>query len=106
MTPTSGGCGAPAGAAGFALRAEPSASVSTITMNIPTTTSCRDRDLTKLVTHACLPYVRPHAHGSLRLRARSRVPAHAWHIRAPRRPVSYTHLRAHETPEHLVCRLL
>ena len=21
-------------------------------------------------------------------------------------PVSYTHLRAHETPEHLVCRLL
>ena len=24
----------------------------------------------------------------------------------PRRPVSYTHLRAHETPEHLVCRLL
>eukprot|EP00658_Telonema_sp_P-2_P042775 TRINITY_DN30768_c0_g1_i1.p1 TRINITY_DN30768_c0_g1~~TRINITY_DN30768_c0_g1_i1.p1 ORF type:complete len:100 (+),score=9.61 TRINITY_DN30768_c0_g1_i1:90-389(+) len=25
---------------------------------------------------------------------------------APRNPVSYTHLRAHETPEHLVCRLL
>src|SRR5674536_247051 len=24
----------------------------------------------------------------------------------PDRPVSYTHLRAHETPEHLVCRLL
>src|SRR5665254_21620 len=24
----------------------------------------------------------------------------------PARPVSYTHLRAHETPEHLVCRLL
>ena len=24
----------------------------------------------------------------------------------PLRPVSYTHLRAHETPEHLVCRLL
>src|SRR5678816_3999229 len=23
-----------------------------------------------------------------------------------RTPVSYTHLRAHETPEHLVCRLL
>ena len=23
-----------------------------------------------------------------------------------RSPVSYTHLRAHETPEHLVCRLL
>eukprot|EP00658_Telonema_sp_P-2_P025260 TRINITY_DN20171_c0_g1_i5.p2 TRINITY_DN20171_c0_g1~~TRINITY_DN20171_c0_g1_i5.p2 ORF type:complete len:178 (-),score=46.00 TRINITY_DN20171_c0_g1_i5:5-538(-) len=23
-----------------------------------------------------------------------------------KRPVSYTHLRAHETPEHLVCRLL
>ena len=23
-----------------------------------------------------------------------------------RQPVSYTHLRAHETPEHLVCRLL
>ena len=27
-------------------------------------------------------------------------------VRAWRRPVSYTHLRAHETPEHLVCRLL
>src|SRR5678816_4492159 len=27
--------------------------------------------------------------------------------RSPRpTPVSYTHLRAHETPEHLVCRLL
>src|SRR5678815_4698566 len=27
--------------------------------------------------------------------------------RRPRlKPVSYTHLRAHETPEHLVCRLL
>src|SRR5678816_3572137 len=26
--------------------------------------------------------------------------------RAPCNPVSYTHLRAHETPEHLVCRLL
>src|SRR5674536_40408 len=25
---------------------------------------------------------------------------------AMKRPVSYTHLRAHETPEHLVCRLL
>src|SRR5674536_257214 len=24
----------------------------------------------------------------------------------PVKPVSYTHLRAHETPEHLVCRLL
>eukprot|EP00658_Telonema_sp_P-2_P004716 TRINITY_DN11750_c0_g1_i5.p1 TRINITY_DN11750_c0_g1~~TRINITY_DN11750_c0_g1_i5.p1 ORF type:complete len:109 (+),score=33.48 TRINITY_DN11750_c0_g1_i5:259-585(+) len=26
--------------------------------------------------------------------------------RAKNKPVSYTHLRAHETPEHLVCRLL
>eukprot|EP00658_Telonema_sp_P-2_P051195 TRINITY_DN39232_c0_g1_i1.p1 TRINITY_DN39232_c0_g1~~TRINITY_DN39232_c0_g1_i1.p1 ORF type:complete len:120 (-),score=36.95 TRINITY_DN39232_c0_g1_i1:36-395(-) len=26
--------------------------------------------------------------------------------RRPSHPVSYTHLRAHETPEHLVCRLL
>eukprot|EP00658_Telonema_sp_P-2_P055595 TRINITY_DN4418_c0_g1_i7.p1 TRINITY_DN4418_c0_g1~~TRINITY_DN4418_c0_g1_i7.p1 ORF type:complete len:942 (-),score=181.87 TRINITY_DN4418_c0_g1_i7:39-2864(-) len=26
--------------------------------------------------------------------------------RPPQAPVSYTHLRAHETPEHLVCRLL
>src|SRR5678815_5807440 len=26
-------------------------------------------------------------------------------ITATGRPVSYTHLRAHETPEHLVCRL-
>src|SRR5678816_3383417 len=28
-------------------------------------------------------------------------PARPWHV-----SVSYTHLRAHETPEHLVCRLL
>eukprot|EP00658_Telonema_sp_P-2_P070712 TRINITY_DN60126_c0_g1_i2.p2 TRINITY_DN60126_c0_g1~~TRINITY_DN60126_c0_g1_i2.p2 ORF type:complete len:104 (+),score=33.71 TRINITY_DN60126_c0_g1_i2:172-483(+) len=28
------------------------------------------------------------------------------HFMAPPLPVSYTHLRAHETPEHLVCRLL
>src|SRR5678815_1568443 len=28
------------------------------------------------------------------------------YARALREPVSYTHLRAHETPEHLVCRLL
>src|SRR5674536_393397 len=27
-------------------------------------------------------------------------------LRWARAPVSYTHLRAHETPEHLVCRLL
>eukprot|EP00658_Telonema_sp_P-2_P045615 TRINITY_DN33606_c0_g1_i3.p1 TRINITY_DN33606_c0_g1~~TRINITY_DN33606_c0_g1_i3.p1 ORF type:complete len:206 (-),score=40.78 TRINITY_DN33606_c0_g1_i3:24-641(-) len=27
-------------------------------------------------------------------------------LRARHEPVSYTHLRAHETPEHLVCRLL
>src|SRR5678816_430110 len=27
-------------------------------------------------------------------------------MRTPLTPVSYTHLRAHETPEHLVCRLL
>src|SRR5678815_5779800 len=27
-------------------------------------------------------------------------------LRWVRGPVSYTHLRAHETPEHLVCRLL
>src|SRR5674536_396033 len=27
-------------------------------------------------------------------------------VRAQPAPVSYTHLRAHETPEHLVCRLL
>src|SRR5678815_1864509 len=27
-------------------------------------------------------------------------------INTPITPVSYTHLRAHETPEHLVCRLL
>ena len=29
--------------------------------------------------------------------------ASPWSVLAP---VSYTHLRAHETPEHLVCRLL
>eukprot|EP00658_Telonema_sp_P-2_P010690 TRINITY_DN1403_c0_g1_i1.p1 TRINITY_DN1403_c0_g1~~TRINITY_DN1403_c0_g1_i1.p1 ORF type:complete len:135 (+),score=36.51 TRINITY_DN1403_c0_g1_i1:425-829(+) len=31
---------------------------------------------------------------------------HSNHNNNPRTPVSYTHLRAHETPEHLVCRLL
>eukprot|EP00658_Telonema_sp_P-2_P026503 TRINITY_DN20707_c0_g1_i3.p2 TRINITY_DN20707_c0_g1~~TRINITY_DN20707_c0_g1_i3.p2 ORF type:complete len:113 (-),score=33.58 TRINITY_DN20707_c0_g1_i3:67-405(-) len=30
----------------------------------------------------------------------------ALHTACERGPVSYTHLRAHETPEHLVCRLL
>src|SRR5678816_861590 len=48
-----------------------------------------------------------------------RPPAHRyWRYQTPspgayrasngdhRTPVSYTHLRAHETPEHLVCRLL
>src|SRR5678816_3424228 len=28
------------------------------------------------------------------------------YLRLTKIPVSYTHLRAHETPEHLVCRLL
>src|SRR5674536_390474 len=28
------------------------------------------------------------------------------HVADPMESVSYTHLRAHETPEHLVCRLL
>src|SRR5678816_3414120 len=28
------------------------------------------------------------------------------YLMKPIEPVSYTHLRAHETPEHLVCRLL
>eukprot|EP00658_Telonema_sp_P-2_P019277 TRINITY_DN17595_c0_g1_i1.p1 TRINITY_DN17595_c0_g1~~TRINITY_DN17595_c0_g1_i1.p1 ORF type:complete len:197 (-),score=20.42 TRINITY_DN17595_c0_g1_i1:115-705(-) len=31
---------------------------------------------------------------------------HSWWYRYTPLPVSYTHLRAHETPEHLVCRLL
>src|SRR5678815_1365199 len=35
--------------------------------------------------------------GSIRVDGRKIHPAY---------PVSYTHLRAHETPEHLVCRLL
>src|SRR5674536_381377 len=34
-----------------------------------------------------------------------RWPAGRWGTRTAR-AVSYTHLRAHETPEHLVCRLL
>ena len=29
-----------------------------------------------------------------------------WYYEEGLNPVSYTHLRAHETPEHLVCRLL
>src|SRR5665254_16816 len=52
---------------------------------------------------------------AVRLRARPHGPPRfQWPPRRPgqgRRtppgaPVSYTHLRAHETPEHLVCRLL
>src|SRR5665254_22013 len=35
-----------------------------------------------------------------------RAMADAAQIVDPDGPVSYTHLRAHETPEHLVCRLL
>src|SRR5678815_2625637 len=31
---------------------------------------------------------------------------HHLHPHSYTKPVSYTHLRAHETPEHLVCRLL
>src|SRR5678815_5849496 len=34
-----------------------------------------------------------------------RLEERGW-IRSEWGPVSYTHLRAHETPEHLVCRLL
>src|SRR5678816_3406818 len=33
------------------------------------------------------------------------VPAESAQWLSERIPVSYTHLRAHETPEHLVCRL-
>eukprot|EP00658_Telonema_sp_P-2_P046236 TRINITY_DN34350_c0_g1_i1.p1 TRINITY_DN34350_c0_g1~~TRINITY_DN34350_c0_g1_i1.p1 ORF type:complete len:124 (+),score=20.54 TRINITY_DN34350_c0_g1_i1:110-481(+) len=40
----------------------------------------------------------------------ARVGLHPWRSREYTHtspvPVSYTHLRAHETPEHLVCRLL
>eukprot|EP00658_Telonema_sp_P-2_P014734 TRINITY_DN1561_c0_g1_i12.p1 TRINITY_DN1561_c0_g1~~TRINITY_DN1561_c0_g1_i12.p1 ORF type:complete len:138 (+),score=30.74 TRINITY_DN1561_c0_g1_i12:537-950(+) len=34
------------------------------------------------------------------------ITTHEVRILRSRTPVSYTHLRAHETPEHLVCRLL
>src|SRR5678815_5858036 len=51
--------------------------------------------------------VRPQGH------PRGAVAAHRRHLADESRaryrrdaPVSYTHLRAHETPEHLVCRLL
>src|SRR5678815_4552674 len=39
-------------------------------------------------------------------RARGGWSSHAPTLSARVTPVSYTHLRAHETPEHLVCRLL
>src|SRR5674536_369551 len=42
-----------------------------------------------------------HTEGVEELLQRRAVPA-----RTGPQPVSYTHLRAHETPEHLVCRLL
>src|SRR5678815_2838416 len=38
-------------------------------------------------------------------RTRAHLPVRVLLARLPD-PVSYTHLRAHETPEHLVCRLL
>eukprot|EP00658_Telonema_sp_P-2_P029267 TRINITY_DN22282_c0_g1_i1.p1 TRINITY_DN22282_c0_g1~~TRINITY_DN22282_c0_g1_i1.p1 ORF type:complete len:364 (+),score=75.94 TRINITY_DN22282_c0_g1_i1:107-1198(+) len=34
------------------------------------------------------------------------IPGHGTNPATTHQPVSYTHLRAHETPEHLVCRLL
>src|SRR5678815_5843802 len=34
------------------------------------------------------------------------IPGSLRKVDTSRIPVSYTHLRAHETPEHLVCRLL
>src|SRR5674536_251869 len=43
--------------------------------------------------------------GSLR-RRRARRPAEHFRRIRPRPAVSYTHLRAHETPEQIVCRLL
>src|SRR5674536_319722 len=36
----------------------------------------------------------------------ARPVAKGWNTKRRHAPVSYTHLRAHETPEHLVCRLL
>src|SRR5678815_645174 len=39
-------------------------------------------------------------------RAREVADATDEYVRENPWPVSYTHLRAHETPEHLVCRLL
>src|SRR5665254_7918 len=59
----------------------------------------------------------PRHRGSVRWPARRRPerPVGPWStptawrpaaVQPGRRPVSYTHLRAHETPEHLVCRLL
>ena len=45
-----------------------------------------------------------------RVRHEARTPVLRWVLAAcvagGSLPVSYTHLRAHETPEHLVCRLL
>src|SRR5678815_3916211 len=55
---------------------------------------------------------RSHAHGAERLSvfpARYETPQSLFHGSGRSRlycSVSYTHLRAHETPEHLVCRLL
>src|SRR5678816_1688743 len=47
------------------------------------------------------------AQGECRLRRPDSSPLVRGHSLAPcLRSVSYTHLRAHETPEHLVCRLL
>src|SRR5678816_190744 len=64
----------------------------------------------------CDPVMRPEAHRihAIHAHLRGHIPASG--APAPRcgappilaatlRAVSYTHLRAHETPEHLVCRL-
>src|SRR5678816_2398457 len=64
--------------------------------------------------HAYQPGIGPHPeHQAVDLVMRELAlqrPLWRWRVRAcdpiTNQPVSYTHLRAHETPEHLVCRLL
>src|SRR5678815_422346 len=53
------------------------------------------QEQTDMVWHGYLPEVRPDQ-------------LYGYRVYGPYdpSPVSYTHLRAHETPEHLVCRLL
>src|SRR5678815_1476400 len=56
--------------------------------------------------HAGEQFLVVSAHGNVSCQAHEEPAPGPLIVEDNRRAVSYTHLRAHETPEHLVCRLL